>query len=413
MRENFELVSKQEDGEMLSSCPVIIIDAICGAGKTEMMIRHINKHAADKRFLFVTPFNKEIERIMKSCPGVGFKMGRTRHKVKDLVKAIENGENAICTHEAYKHLDESIIETLKLHRYTLIIDEVPDVIEPIKIGEYSLDTLKKDYIEVDEKGVVSWRKDKQDYSETPFGDIKQMCGLKKMMLFNDTVLLVTFPCEIFKAMEEVYVLTYMFPAQIQRYYFDYHKIPYEIKTITAGKLVNHDGKYHSNLKPFIHIYNGKLNDIGAERTALSMAWHKKQKNQKLIKNDLYNVARNIWKAKGAEVFWTTFSDYEAAERPTGFKKCFLAHNARATNDYKDRQHVIYSVNKFFNPSISNVFFKGLFGIEVNEELFALSEMLQFVFRSAIRDGKEVWLYVPSKRMRGLLVRFLNNEMECS
>ena len=38
--------------------------------------------------------------------------------------------------------------------------------------------------------------------------------------------------------------------------------------------------------------------------------------------------------------------------------------------------------------------------------YALSILIQWVFRSAIRNGQEVWLYLPSARMRGLLAGWL-------
>ena len=46
-------------------------------------------------------------------------------------------------------------------------------------------------------------------------------------------------------------------------------------------------------------------------------------------------------------------------------------------------------------------------ISVNEDGYALSEMLQFIWRSAIRDGKEIWVYIPSIRMRTLLKEWID------
>lgn len=42
-----------------------------------------------------------------------------------------------------------------------------------------------------------------------------------------------------------------------------------------------------------------------------------------------------------------------------------------------------------------------------EDDYALSEMIQWVWRSAIRDGKEIWVYIPSRRMRELFQNWLN------
>jgi hypothetical protein len=48
------------------------------------------------------------------------------------------------------------------------------------------------------------------------------------------------------------------------------------------------------------------------------------------------------------------------------------------------------------------------GIEIDADQFALSEMVQFIWRSAIRDDKEILLYMPSRRMRGLLKEWIAN-----
>jgi len=47
---------------------------------------------------------------------------------------------------------------------------------------------------------------------------------------------------------------------------------------------------------------------------------------------------------------------------------------------------------------------------IDEDLLALSDLLQWIFRSAVREGKPVQIYVPSRRMRTLLIKWLNNEL---
>jgi hypothetical protein len=51
------------------------------------------------------------------------------------------------------------------------------------------------------------------------------------------------------------------------------------------------------------------------------------------------------------------------------------------------------------------------GANMDQELYALSEMVQFIWRSRIREGKEIMVYVPSKRMRTLLTDWLNDKFE--
>ena len=47
-------------------------------------------------------------------------------------------------------------------------------------------------------------------------------------------------------------------------------------------------------------------------------------------------------------------------------------------------------------------------VTIDEDTWALSELLQWVFRSAIREHKEINIYIPSKRMRELLLEWLNS-----
>ena len=48
---------------------------------------------------------------------------------------------------------------------------------------------------------------------------------------------------------------------------------------------------------------------------------------------------------------------------------------------------------------------------MDQTLYALSEMVQFIWRSRIREGKEIVLYIPSKRMRELLKEWLEDKYE--
>ena len=60
----------------------------------------------------------------------------------------------------------------------------------------------------------------------------------------------------------------------------------------------------------------------------------------------------------------------------------------------------YCLNKYIN-SVVKTFFDSK-GIQTDEDTYAVSEMLQFIWRSAVREGNEIWVYIPSSRMRQLL-----------
>ena len=79
-------------------------------------------------------------------------------------------------------------------------------------------------------------------------------------------------------------------------------------------------------------------------------------------------------------------------------------NTRASNDYADRSNVAYLVNRYVNPMVTGFFY--MHDVELDEDAFALSEMLQLIWRSRIRKGESINVYIPSRRMRELFEDWL-------
>ena len=125
---------------------------------------------------------------------------------------------------------------------------------------------------------------------------------------------------------------------------------------------------------------------------------------KILKKNIYNFFHNVRNTKSTDYIWTTFKEYQTILKGKGYTKGYLPCNCRATNEYRDRTSVAYLINRYLNPFIKNFFTMN--HISVDENGYALSEMLQFIWRSAIRDGKEIWVYIPSIRMRNLLKQWI-------
>ena len=49
--------------------------------------------------------------------------------------------------------------------------------------------------------------------------------------------------------------------------------------------------------------------------------------------------------------------------------------------------------------------------EITENQYALTKLLQFMFKSALSKGNEIWIYIPSKRMRNLLNSWIENDLK--
>ena len=59
----------------------------------------------------------------------------------------------------------------------------------------------------------------------------------------------------------------------------------------------------------------------------------------------------------------------------------------------------------FKQQIHDIINCWIYNIEENK--YALSYLIQWLFRSAIRDDKPINIYIPSRRMRELLISWLN------
>ena len=398
-----------------------VVDAMMGAGKSSAAINLINNSDPDTHFIVITPYLKEVDRYMAGCPHRKFHTPKNTSstKLKSIKKLIGAGCDIVSTHALFRRFDQEVISVLKAMNYVLIMDEAAQVIEKYEITKPDVRLLiEGDYVIPDpETDLLSWREGAVDYTGK-FNEVKNLCGLGSLALYGDDIMLWLFPVEVFSAFTQVYVLTYMFDSQPQKYYFDYYGIDYNYLTVAGDSRETYTfsdlrevQKAKYNYRKLIHICdNSKLNRIGDDRFALTRAWYDRNMDSGLLtqlKNNVYNYFRHIMNSKSSDILWTTFMDYRSLLKGNGYGKssCFLALNARATNEKADRTEVAYTINCYMNPLIKQFFITH--GVEVDEEGYALSEMIQFIWRSAIRNGQEIWVYVPSSRMRELLICWID------
>lgn len=389
-----------------------VCDMIMGAGKTESAITMINEDT-ESRYIFITPYLNEVDRIVERCACRNFYAPENKSeggKFENLHVLLREKRNIASTHSLFDMCNEHTAELIRDGGYKLILDEAFGAIKIRCLKRDDVKNLKQNYVDTDDDGYIHWRDDTYD---GVYNDVKDMCNKGFSVIHNDSVMLIGYPREIFEAFAEITVLTYLFDAQINKYYFDLlgAKIKKIGTTCENGVYRFTDDpkmpEYVSELARKIHIVEGKgVNAIGEHRTSLSSTWYLKGKTisgdtrLKKMKNNLLNVYKNKFGSPSAKNLWTTFKDYRSDLCGVGYSKNFLPYNTRATNDYRDRDHLAYCVNVFYNPFLKS--YMSSMGIKVDENLYALSEMIQWIWRSAIRDGHDIWVYVPSKRMRTLL-----------
>ncbi|CAI6273938.1 SPbeta prophage-derived putative protein YonV [Bacillus subtilis] len=401
---------------------VKVIDSIMGSGKTSAAIDMINNSGTDENFIFITPYLDEVDRIKKSIsskqiyePKVKKKGDKTQYKFESFHELLSQNKNIVATHNLFKNANDETKELILSGNYTLILDEVMEVVEQLRVKKHDLTTLFESKLIYVEDGFVKWNEEKKDY-ETRYDDIRDMALNNNLMYFKDNILIWNFPADIFKLFKEVYILTYMFDAQIQRYYYDINNIKYQkyVSEFINGqyRFTKHNTEYESILKAQlrnkIKIYEGNLNTVGQLDYSLSSNWYKNKSPYtiKKVKNNVFNYFNNIVKSSSDEAMWTTYSEHKNKIKGNGYTKGFVSCNARATNDFKHKKHLVYTINRYVNTVLYN-YFKEKYQISIDQDAFALSELVQWIWRSAIRDGEEITLYIPSLRMRELLIEWLN------
>lgn len=405
---------------------VQVCDALCGAGKTSACINMMNERV-DTKFIFVTQYLSEVERIKKECskrafvsPDSDLKMGRT--KLADIHRLMFEGRNIATTHSLFISYTEETKQLIREQKYVLVLDEVVDVLCMSDISGGDLNILKRSDSVTEEGGVIKWIDSDYCHDERGrFRDEMLRAKSKNFLKYDNEYFFWAIPPELFTCFSEAYVLTYMFHAQTLRCFFDLYKIKYEL--IGTKKV---DDKYTfcsitemdraRELRDKIHILdNDKLNAIGNGRTSLSFSWYRHARAETdmqsfaKIRNNINNLFKNIWRAPSTDVMWTTYKDYEPILTGKGYKSSFVTYNKRASNEYRERKHLAYCVNNFPRPWETRYFNEH--SVEVDGDSYAVSILVQWIFRSAIRCGEEVWVYIPSERMRLLLTMWLDNLAE--
>lgn len=405
-----------------------IVDSVMGTGKTQACIAWMRQHP-EQKYLYVTPYLDECSRIQASAPELDFREPQeNKTKSADLLRLLSEGKNITTTHELFsfiKKSDVAYIEYIKKFKYTLFIDEELPSIENLSMDSSDLDFfIKYDFVQVDQNTrEVRWTN--QDNKKSKLIDhYKEDIQRKPHYLVNDHVLMWLFPINVLKAFQSVHVLTFMFSSSIMAGYLIKNDVSFDFYHIENGsfadgpKAVTAEEK--DRFRDLIEIYDGSYNDNWHgktrkkdERFLMSQNWFGNRSNSgrvNQLRNNAYNFVRYKCKAHKEDVLWTSYKDYADALTSDKLtyqsrKSNWLAWNTKATNQYSDRTVLVYLLNVFPNPLFKNYLENDNF--KFNEDDYALSALLQWVWRSAIRNGKKVTIYIPAPRMRQLLTDWLN------
>ena len=153
----------------------------------------------------------------------------------------------------------------------------------------------------------------------------------------------------------------------------------------------------------LEIEQGQLSKIetisfaGACRLYLKLFTpHKAPSTQNYENITLGKICREAWANK-------PLHDLSAAKNSNLWGANWLANITRGTNDFAHCSHLIYLHNKHPNPALAS--WLGV-GNKHYSDAHALTELIQWVWRSRIGNGEPITLYFAAKRMRQLFDAWL-------
>ncbi|MEK5426967.1 hypothetical protein [Cytobacillus sp. FSL R7-0680] len=395
-----------------------VIDSVMGSGKTSWAIQYMNEADKLERFIYITPFLSEVKRIKEGVvardfiePNNANHEGRKLRSLKDL---IVQGRDIVSTHSLFQAADDELIELLTDSGYTLILDEVMDVIEPVNVKASDIKKLESSRDIKIENNKVIWTGDPNDDSR--YSDIRLLAQAGNLFYYRGKFLVWAFPPAVFRALSAVYVMTYLFDGSLQRNYYDMFEFEYDYHAVKLNgdkyELIDYDIKAEKRDELFalIDLYDGKLNDVGNRKNALSASYLRNADVDMLkpLRNNTYNFFYNIAKVKKSEAYYSTLKEVETPLAPRSYKGSAIPINARATNDYSEARAIAYLFNRYPNPHVKAFFQDN--NVTVNEDLLAVGDLLQWIWRSRIRNGEPIQAYIPSSRMRKLLEAWAKYEI---
>ncbi|MHB8809589.1 MAG: hypothetical protein ACYC9M_06200 [Desulfobulbaceae bacterium] len=424
---------------------VQVVDAVMGTGKSTWAIGEINGNL-DKKYVIVTPLVSEVTRykegISKEYKGkrddvVALDEEESQTKSSRFKQALQDGKTIIATHKLFTdHTDEECFNLIGKGVYNLILDETITLVkEEFSITEHDVKLLiSSGYLTSKPSGVegmdmLSCTDKCTDYNGAHEDFFNATRSYRVFRINNQNTVIFVVPPYWIAAFYCVHILTYLFEGSETHAWLQLHNIRFDhsklIRDHSGYRFEKHDLNYSGkHFKSMLTIFvDKKMNAIGEPKAKgnvqrpLSHSWFDSQRKTykkgdggayDTLRKNVLNYFKNRMKARSSDVLWTCPKGHRKNMRdryfdPAGIKT-WVASPTRATNDFRDRHVLAFLLNVYQKPNIVKFFQHH--GITLNAEIYALSTLVQWTWRSAIREGEPITIYLPSERMRNLLKRWL-------
>lgn len=416
---------------------VTIKDRHCGYGKSTEMIDSLSP---DRSYLIVVPLNSEVRRFIDKAPrdvnlvepvstrdeDPSKRATATHDRKRDhLRELLEGGHSIVTTHALFTDIAYLAHGGLLLG-YDVLVDEVLSVAhsvtqEVMNSGKgVSIQSWKGLYIEhgfatVDpDTGMVhptdEWERKQHlpELSDTLFN----MAKAESLFAVGDNVLVWELPPILLKAVGSLTIYTFLAEGSLMAGFMRRNGINF-----THDRDPKSERQFREKAKRLIEVRDipsvNRLKLSYSSQQRMTKADHKKVSGAlKRIRERLLRGVpmENVMITSGKDMWFT--SNGRPGPFATGSRLFestnWVPNTTRGTNDYRHCTHLIYLWDQNLNPRIAE--FLGV-DSQRHRDMYAISELIQWVYRSQVRDGQPIILYLPSGRMRKLLQRWLDGDLE--
>ena len=347
------------------------------------------------------------------------------NKSEELEAMLEAKRSVVITHKLYERAGR-LAEAGLLRDYSVIIDEVPNAINTLRSVKHgSMDEfyVEKGFLSMAKTGELrvtpKWQENRDKYSDT-LKDYIYNASLGRGLFYDGTGNLITsIPVSLFESVGSVTVLTFLSSGSLLTKFLELNAIEYktdrvpgalryfkqrarELLSIEAIPVLEKVSYSYSKQSAY------KVSSKEAKTTATAL---KNLKQRRLADVDPSNIlltcSKGAWykKRRRGEIDETKPGAFAKDSRLFSMVN-WIPNTTRGTNKYSYCSHLIYLYDQNANPILMN-------WMKVNDPAFkkqyALTEMIQWIWRSQIRNGLPVTVFLPSKKMRAILEEWLSVE----
>ena len=406
---------------------VEIVEGIMGSGKSTGIIKWMENNPNEK-YIYVSPLLSEVGeggRLSQALKNITFEYPISKNKGDEMLELLKVGKNIACTHVLYSSLTAEHLAQITDNGYTLIIDEEINLISGV--SEYGRGDYKwlfaNDHIEVvPETGQVCWKGDEDLLKDNKYYKFKTYCDNQSLYVTKrDQYMMVSqLPVKLLHCAKRVIILTYMFNGNVLDCFLKIKGL--QVVPFTEIELQSVDVEQVKSLIKLIKPTKPLL------QMNMTYSWY----DNKATNDDLNEIGKFIRncavknEAKMDDVIYThpknrfdSDSKSKTLIKPNGYyrkkvdgveKVCWLASSTKATNLYADKWCLIHCYNRYPQTPVEAYIndYGSDIGVKLNPEVFALSEMLQWVWRSRIRKGENIVLAIGSARMCRIFSRWIES-----